>query len=74
MVNRPQRKEDKVSQSAKERGKKEKRQEEGGNKCVTNAEDEDIAEVSDKSVVDAQPKYNRCDKGFSSEEKIESSH
>ena len=34
------------------------------------AEDEDIAEVSDTSVVVVKPKCNHCDKLFSSEEEL----
>ena len=36
----------------------------------TKAEDEDIAEVSDTSVVVVKPKCNHCDKLFSSEEEL----
>ena len=50
--------------------RREERRREDRRRAATKAEDEDIAEVSDTSVVVVKPKCNHCDKLFSSEEEL----
>ena len=50
--------------------RREERRREDRKRAATKAEDEDIAEVSDTSVVVVKPKCNHCDKLFSSEEEL----
>ena len=50
--------------------RREERRRDDRRRAETKAEDEDIAEVSDKSVVVVERKCNHCDKVFSSEKEL----